>query len=82
MIKWLVGIRGGGKHIFCAELSFFFCVCLYDVPWVSFYVHIIAEKSFLIYFVLAICIRVVDKASNGIWEEKIFNDSRKVVEKW
>lgn len=67
---------------FCSELSFFFCVCLYDVPWVSFYVHIIPEKNFLIYFVLAICIRVVGKASKGIWEEKIFNHSKKVVEKW
>ena len=27
---------------------------LYDAPWASFYVHIIAEKDFLFYFVLAI----------------------------
>ena len=33
-------------------VSFF--VCLYDVSWTSFWVHIIAEKSYLLYFVLAI----------------------------
>ena len=29
-------------------------LCLYDVPWASFYVHIIGEKSFLLYYVLTI----------------------------
>ena len=34
------------------SVSFF--VCLYDVPWASFYIHITDEKSFLLYFVLPI----------------------------
>ena len=33
-------------------LGFLFCVCLYNVP--AFYIHIIAEKSFLLWFLLVI----------------------------
>ena len=48
----------GGQICFLALsviFEFHFCVCLYDVPWaLSFYVHIIAEKSFLLIFLLAI----------------------------
>ena len=49
------------KLIFCIFrllcikfLEVIFSVCLYDVHWASLYVHVIAEKSFLFYFVLAI----------------------------
>ena len=41
--------------LFCVKfLEFLFIVCVYDVPWASIYVHIIAKKGFLLYFVLAI----------------------------
>ena len=41
--------------LFCVKfLEFLFIVCVYDVPWASICVHIIAKKGFLLYFVLAI----------------------------